>query len=182
MRCVVVTIVSIDEIMTLRQINEMRPDDARDALARCCSAWHWVDAMLERRPFDTLVTLHIAADEVWGTMQRDDTLEAFSHHPQIGADLESLRKKFAGTATWSAGEQAGVQAADEATLLELVEANREYLARFGYIFIVCATGKSAVEILALLRARLVNDSETELRIAAAEQAKIMHLRLDKLVE
>lgn len=115
-------------------------------------------------------------------MQRADLLEAFSHHPQIGADLESLRKKFAATATWSAGEQSAINTADEMTLLGLVEWNRDYLAKFGYIFIVCATGKSAAEMLALLRARLPNDLEAELNIAAAEQAKILHLRLDKLLE
>ena len=108
-----------------------------------------------------------------------DWLEAFAAHPRIG-DLDALRKKFASTANWCAGEQAGVAAADEAVLTALADGNRAYEARFGYIFIVCATGKSAAEMLAILTARLANDPEVELKVATAEQAKITRLRLEKL--
>ncbi len=113
-------------------------------------------------------------------MERVDILEAFSHHPRIG-DVDSLRKKFATTADWATSEQSGAQAASEAVLRDLAQGNRDYEARFGHIFIVCATGKSAAEMLALLRARIDHAPDVELRIAAAEQEKIAHLRLDKLL-
>jgi 2-oxo-4-hydroxy-4-carboxy-5-ureidoimidazoline decarboxylase len=122
------------------------------------------------------------ADEVWAQMGREDYLEAFTHHPQIGASPEALRARFASTSTWSAGEQAGVQAASEEIIERLAEGNALYLKRFGYIFIVCATGKSAAEMLALLEERLPNEPEEELLIAAAEQAKITKIRLNKLAE
>ncbi len=163
-------------------IDAMEREAARAALTRCCGARRWVQAMLDRRPFGTDDALMRAADEVWATMEEADILEAFSHHPRIGADMDELRKRFQTTSTWSAGEQSGVRSADEATLRALKEGNQEYEARFGFIFIVCATGRSAEEMLALLRARLPNDREDELRIAAGEQAKITKLRLEKLSE
>jgi 2-oxo-4-hydroxy-4-carboxy-5-ureidoimidazoline decarboxylase len=136
--------------------------------------------MLEHRPFASTPALLALADRVWSGLEREDFLEAFSHHPQIGADLAELQKKFASTSAWSASEQAGTGSAERATLEALRDENRAYLERFGYIFIVCATGKSAAEMLALLRARLPNDFATELKIAAAESAKITKLRLEKL--
>ena len=136
--------------------------------------------MLARRPFESDEAVLQAADDVWEELGREDYLEAFSHHPKIGADIESLRKKFQSTAAWSSGEQAGVSMADEETLRGLAKGNIDYEARFGYIFIVCATGKSAGEMLALLRARLPNPPDRELAIAAGEQAKITRIRLEKL--
>jgi 2-oxo-4-hydroxy-4-carboxy-5-ureidoimidazoline decarboxylase len=155
---------------------------ARAALARCCGASRWVEGMLERRPFLSKEALFSAADQVWSEMERADVLEAFTHHPRIGADLGALREKFAPTKTWSAGEQAGVNLADEATLIALRDGNVEYEARYGHIFIVCATGKSAAEMLEILRARIDNDPAKELAIAAGEQAKITKIRLEKLGE
>lgn len=154
--------------------------DARAALARCCGAARWVEGMLARRPFHGDDALHAAADTVWATMTRADILEAFSHHPAIGSDIAALRAKFASTAGWSEGEQSAIAQADEATLLRLRDANVEYHRRFGFIFIVCATGKTAQQMLALLEARLSNDVATELRVAADEQARITRLRLYKL--
>ena len=107
--------------------------------------------------------------------------EAFTHHPRIG-DVAVLRERFASTAVWARGEQAGVAAADERTLAALAEGNRAYEARFGYVFIVCATGLKADQMLAMLNARLSNDAETEMRIAAEEQMKITRLRLEKLLD
>lgn len=153
--------------------------EARALLLRCCGAQRWADAMAARRPFGDDAALLRAADEEWATMGRDDILEALAAHPQIGEDIEALRRKFADTATWSSNEQAGVTAAPEQTLAALRDANAAYRRRFGHIFVVCATGKSADEMLALLRQRLPNDPDTELRIAAAEQAKITRLRLEK---
>jgi 2-oxo-4-hydroxy-4-carboxy-5-ureidoimidazoline decarboxylase len=163
-----------------RQLSALSPDDAREALSRCCGARAWVTGMLALRPFASEQALLSAAQETWSKLGKDDYLEAFSHHPQIGADRAELARRFAGTAQLSAAEQAGVTHADASTLDALAEANRAYLARFGYIFIVCATGKSAEQMLSLLQARLPNDPEIELQIAAAEQAKITALRLQRL--
>ena len=113
-------------------------------------------------------------------MDSADILEAFEHHPRIGADIEALRKKFAATASLSESEQASVVHASEQTLVALRDGNREYEQRYGHIFIVCATGKSAEEMLEFLHARMDNEPENELRIAAAEQAKITQIRLEKI--
>lgn len=163
------------------RLDGMHEAAARDALARCCGASRWVEGMLARRPFGDDASLHAAADQVWAAMTRADILEAFEHHPRIGADLDALRSKFARTASLSASEQAGALAASEAELERLRDGNLAYEARFGHIFIVCATGKSAAQMLALLDARLPNAPDDELRIAAAEQAKITHLRLAGLL-
>ncbi len=161
-------------------LDAMSDEEARAALSRCCGAHRWIDGMLARRPFSNDAALFAAAHEIWATMSRDDILEAFAHHPRIGADIDSLRVKFAATKEWSAGEQAAVRDASEETLLALRDGNLAYEARYGHIFIVCATGKSAGEMLALLRARMDNDPSQELSIAAAEQAKITDIRLSKL--
>jgi 2-oxo-4-hydroxy-4-carboxy-5-ureidoimidazoline decarboxylase len=160
-------------------LNALPSDDARAAFLRCCGSRLWADAMTVRRPFASAEELFAAASDIESSLDRADWLEAFAAHPRIG-DIDALRKKFASTAAWCAGEQAGVADANEAVIRGLAEGNSDYEARFGYIFIVCATGKSAAEMLAILQSRLPNDPDTELRIAAAEQAKITRLRLEKL--
>jgi 2-oxo-4-hydroxy-4-carboxy-5-ureidoimidazoline decarboxylase len=152
------------------------PHQARAALAACCGSTRWVDRMVARRPFRNRQALLAAAEQEWWELSTDDWREAFSHHPKIG-DRESLRTRFPSTHQLSSEEQAGVNRASEEVLAALAEANRAYEQKFGYIFIVCATGKSAGEMLALLRERLINDPQTEIRIAAEEQAKITALRL-----
>ena len=132
--------------------------------------------MLERRPFGSRDALLSAADEVWHALGTDDWHEAFAHHPKIG-DRESLRQRFPTTHALSAREQAGVDSASDAILDALAEGNRRYEQKFGYIFIVCATGRSAEEMLAMLTARLGNDPVREIQVAAAEQAGITALRL-----
>jgi len=164
------------------KLDSMSDDEARAALTRCCGSSRWVEAMLARRPFGTSAALYEAADEVWASVERADVLEAFEHHPRIGANLDALREKFAPTKGWSAGEQSSVAVADDATLEALRDGNVDYEKRFGHIFIVCATGKSATEMLGLLKERLDNEPDVELRIAAGEQAKITRIRLDKLLE
>lgn len=154
--------------------------DAKAMLERCCGASRWVKGMLARRPFGSDASLFAIADEVWGTMERADVLEALDHHPRIGANLDELRKRYGSTASWAASEQAGAGAADESTLLALRDGNVRYEARFGHIFVVCATGKSAKEMLAILEARMPNAPDDELAIAAGEQAKITRIRLEKL--
>ena len=121
------------------------------------------------------------AEDQWYECSEADWLDAFTHHPKIG-DVESLKKKFASTANWASGEQSGVDKASEEIIKALAEANRLYEEKFGYIFIVCATGRSAEEMLGLLHARLLHDPETEIEIAADEQNKITKLRLEKLLD
>ncbi len=163
------------------RVNDLAATDLSAALTRCCGSSAWVERMCASRPFADREALHAAADAAAGHLVRADWLEAFSHHPRIG-DVSALREKFAATADWAASEQHGAAAAGEATLEALAAGNRAYEARFGYIFIVCATGLTAAEMLARLEARLPNEPDRELTIAAAEQMKITHLRLDKLLE
>ena len=165
----------------LSRLNAASDQDAREALARCCGASRWVAAMAARRPFRDEAALYAAADEVWAGLSPADWREAFAHHPRIG-DKEALRARFASTRQWAAGEQAGADAAPDDVLEALARGNREYEARFGHIFVVCATGKSAPEMLSLLRERLANEPEHETRVAAGEQAKITRLRLEKLLQ
>ena len=160
-------------------LNAWDAETLRVHLQRCCGAARWAQRMLAQRPFADWDHVRQAADDVWQALAASDWREAFAHHPKIG-DMDSLRAKFAGAPAWSAGEQARVQEASEAVLHALAQGNRAYEAKFGYIFIVCAAGKSAEEMLSLLRQRLPHDPETELRLAAEEQRKITQLRLDKL--
>jgi 2-oxo-4-hydroxy-4-carboxy-5-ureidoimidazoline decarboxylase len=153
-------------------LNALPVDEAHAALARCCGSTRWAAAMVARRPFSSPEDLFAAADTIWAGLERADYLEAFSHHPAIGAARAS---------GLAAREQAQVAHAGAATLQALEALNRAYRDRFGFVFLVCATGRSADEMLALLRARIDNPAEIELRIAAAEQAKITRLRLEKLV-
>lgn len=166
--------------MTLDEINSLPVDEARAALERCCGSARWVDQMLARRPFANRAELFRAAEEADQALTDADWREAFSHHPRIG-DVAALRTKFASTATWAAGEQSGAAVANDETLQALAAGNDAYFEKFGFIFIVCATGKTADEMLALLRARLPNPPGEEIAVAAAEQAKITRLRLEKLL-
>ena len=164
----------------LSRLNAMPAAQARDELRRCCGATPWVMAMVERRPFPDAPAVYRAADEVWAGLAPADWREAFAHHPRIG-DKEALRVRFASTRQWAAGEQSGVAAASEDVLEALAQGNRDYEARFGHIFIVCATGKSAAQMLALLHEHLGHEPAREAEFAAAEQAKITRLRLEKLL-
>ena len=161
-------------------LNRVSEEDAISALLRCCGCRRWARAVSACRPFAFVDALHRSAEREWEQASRDEILEAFSHHPRIG-DRDSLRARFPATHAWSASEQAGAAAADERVLDELAQGNRDYEARFGHIFIVCASGRTAGEMLTLLQARLGNDPENELKIAAKEQMKITRLRLDKLL-
>jgi 2-oxo-4-hydroxy-4-carboxy-5-ureidoimidazoline decarboxylase len=155
---------------------DSRPDAAEDILRRANGSSRWLDLMMARRPFGSADALQSLARSEWFSLDEDDWLEAFAHHPKIG-DRASLEKRFPATHDLSAKEQAGVGSARADVIDALSEANEVYLERFGFIFIVCATGKSAEEMLKMLRDRLSNDRATELRIAAEEQAKITALRL-----
>jgi len=166
--------------MTLAGLNALAEPEARAALERCCGARRWVDFMLAARPFADRAAVLAAADLAERSLAREDWLEAFSHHPRIG-DIEALRTRFAATAAWAGAEQSGATIADEPTLAALAAGNRDYEARFGHLFIVCAAGRSAGEMLTLLRSRLGNEAELELPIAAGEQSRITRLRLDRLL-
>jgi OHCU decarboxylase len=159
-------------------LNGLDEEEARAALLACCGSPRWAAAMVARRPFADLADLLAAAEKLWWRLGPADWREAFAAHPRIGERPAGEGR----AARWSSGEQAGVAAAGAAVRDELARANREYEDRFGHLFIVCATGKGPEEMLAILRARLADDRETELRTAAAEQAAITTLRLRRLIE
>ena len=166
--------------MTLEEINIADENQLIGKLMLCCGSTNWAKSMVEARPFESVEDLHSTAVAIWQGLESSDWLEAFTHHPKIG-DIESLRKKFASTAAWAEGEQSGTAQASEAVLKKLAELNDVYEKKYGYIFIVCATGKSADEMLALLEIRLDNPKDKELKIAAGEQQKITTIRLNKLL-
>lgn len=167
--------------MTLHELNTLPQHQLKDELAKCCGSAAWIDRMLPFFPAEDLVEILEDAEEQWFLCSEADWKQAFAQHPRIG-DIASLQKKFASTAEWAMDEQGGVTTAAQQTLEALAEANKKYEAKFGYIFIVCATGKSANEILTLLETRLQNSPEVEIEIAADEQNKITKLRIEKLLE
>lgn len=167
-------------MITLLQLNNLDSDLAAIELRQCCGSERWVQAMLKQRPFFSKDILFAVADEIWYNLSPKDWREAFSHHPKIG-DLESLKTKFATNHNWAHSEQSAVHNAHNSILESLKAGNDEYERRFGYIFIVCATGKSAQYMLSLLHERLTNDPDVEIKIAMNEQAKITRLRLEKLL-
>lgn len=162
----------------IERLNGLSESEAASEMERFCGASAWCRFMAARRPFQDRPAMRAAAEEAFDAMMQADWLEAFSHHPKIG-DIQSLRMKFAGNRDWSAGEQAGVAVTGDDVLVRLAEGNAAYERTFGFIFIVCATGKSAEEMLAMLEQRLSNDREKEIEIASREQRKITQLRIDK---
>jgi 2-oxo-4-hydroxy-4-carboxy-5-ureidoimidazoline decarboxylase len=165
--------------MNIIELNFLDKDKQKELLTQCCGATNWVNKMLTVFPTNSLKTILLEAEVKWNECNEQDWLEAFEHHPKIG-DINSLKKKFANTAQWASNEQSGVNVANDKVLQALAEGNKDYEKKFGYIFIVCATGKTATEMLSILQARLPNDPADEIKIAAAEQAKITTIRLQKL--
>ena len=180
-------------ISPLERLNTLSRGEAEARFLSCCGSPKWARRMTEERPFRDGEEFQEAADRVWRALPEREWREAFAAHPRIGA---SAPDSAAGTGPadlhpppndgrskeWSREEQAGTKSASAETLENLTDANRKYEQRFGHIFIVCASGKSAAEMLALLDSRLHNDARTELAIAAEEQRKIMLLRLARLLE
>ena len=164
--------------MRLAALNALDEAAAAEAFLRCCGSSRWAREMAAVRPFAGVEAMAGTAEARWSALDRADWLEAFAAHPTIGAGKAGEAGK---AGRWSDEEQAGVADAAEQTKQRLADANRAYEARFGYIFIVCATGKTGSEMLALLEARLRHDAGEELRIAAEEQRKITQLRLRKLI-
>ncbi|HEX8188060.1 MAG TPA: 2-oxo-4-hydroxy-4-carboxy-5-ureidoimidazoline decarboxylase [Pyrinomonadaceae bacterium] len=162
------------------KLNRLSAEEARAALLACCGSARWADAVAALRPFWDVGQLLGIAGRVWRELPREDWLEAFRAHPKIG-ESKAERETGAESQRWSEGEQSRAREASDETLGALAEANREYEGRFGFIFIVCAAGRSAEEMLALLRERIDHDPEAELRVAAAEQWRITELRLKKFL-
>lgn len=167
--------------MGLDELNDLPADEAESRFLDCCGSRAWARAMTEARPFEDVGGLLLTAERIWKGLGPDDWLEAFAAHPKIGAK-KAARAQAERSAEWSKGEQAGMDETTDTVREELAEANRLYEERHGHIFIVCATGKSAGEMLGLCRERLGNTAETELSIAAEEQRKITEIRLVKLLD
>jgi 2-oxo-4-hydroxy-4-carboxy-5-ureidoimidazoline decarboxylase len=166
--------------MDLQQINNLALDKARHLFMQCCTSERWVEKMVAGRPYIDANSLRQTADRYWDQMAEDDYLQAFEGHPKIG-DITSLKAKYANTKELASDEQAGIKQAYDQLMIDLAEDNRAYEEKYGFIFIVCATGKSAEEMLNLLRVRLKNTRHRELEIASEEQRKIFHLRLEKIL-
>jgi 2-oxo-4-hydroxy-4-carboxy-5-ureidoimidazoline decarboxylase len=162
----------------LARWNRLSAEMAVQEILPCCGSVAWARALVARRPIDDDTPLIAASDETWWSLGPSDWMEAFSRHPRIGEQRAPLTAS-AQSAVWSAQEQQNVANAGESVQLALAEGNRDYERRFDRVFIVCATGKSATEILEILRRRLRNDDSTELREAADEQRKITNIRLKK---
>jgi OHCU decarboxylase len=163
---------------TLAAWNAASETEARNAMLACCGTKRWADAMVALRPIASVAVLSEEADRVWSTMQEADWLEAFACHPRIGERKVSAHAG-AQSAAWSRAEQAQTNSASEDVLAEIAAGNQQYEERFGFTYIVCATGKSAEEILAILKRRLASTRDAELREAAEMQRQIMQIRLGK---
>jgi len=170
---------------TLATWNAAAESAAVEAMLACCGSRRWAQAMVAQRPIASVWALSQAADRVWSTMQELDWLEAFACHPRIGdrepspVTAHPSHDPVEKSAEWSRKEQLSVRAANELVLTELAEDNQRYEQRFGFTYIVCATGKSAAEMLTILKRRLANDREAELSEAAEQQRQIMQIRLGK---
>jgi len=164
----------------LARWNGLPLEEAVREILPCCGSKTWAACMVSKRSIRDEASLLATSDAIWRGLGEPDWLEAFRSHPRIG---ESRTEKAAPaqSSAWSEQEQQKVATADEALKMALKWGNREYEQKFGRIFIVCATGKSASEILEILRRRLHNDEATELQLAAEEQRQIMHIRLRKWI-
>lgn len=164
--------------LSVDKLNGLPDLDFSERLHACCGCNRWVDLMLHARPFKDAIDLETRAEKFWREMGEPEFLEAFSHHPRIGASVSPSAQGD----HWAAQEQGGVHQAGRKTRSRLDEFNQKYFEKFGFIYLVCATGKSADEMLSILTSRIRNSREQELQIAAQEQGKIMKLRLEKLLK
>jgi OHCU decarboxylase len=165
----------------LDRLNSLTPADAQAEFLKCCGSKRWAKRMSEARPFADSEEVSSRADAIWAALGEQDWLEAFRAHPKIG-ERKAVTIQSQEAASWSAQEQTDAQQAGSEIKKAIAEGNTLYETRFGFIFIICASGKSAEEILESLNERLTNDADAEIRIAAEEQRKITHLRLKKLLE
>jgi len=167
--------------MLLSKFNQLPETEAEQLLMLCCTSSHWSKDIVIARPYANLSELKKSADHFWSQSSEADFIQAFEGHPEIG-DVDSLREKYSNTKALATGEQSSVEQAADQVLADLSAGNKQYFQKFGFIFIVCASGKSASQMLSLLRQRLPNDRPTELINAAEEQRKIFQIRLSKLLE
>lgn len=167
--------------MTVDEINALPAAAARDAFTACCGAPGWVSRMGERRPFAGRAALLEAAETSWRDLAPDEQQAAITHHPRIG-ESRAVAPLGARAGAWSAVEQSLARGADGATSAALAAANAEYERRFGHAFIICASGKSAREILDALESRLGNDADAEHAVTSGELWKITRLRIRKLLD
>jgi OHCU decarboxylase len=163
--------------LALAEWNQADELAARYAMMACCGAQRWADAMVALRPIDNIEELSAAADHIWSKMGEADWLQAFACHPRIG-EQKGVSAAVQST-VWSRQEQLSASTASERILSELAEDNLVYVQRFGFTYIVCATGKTADEMLANLKCRLANNRSAELREAAEQQRQILQIRLGK---
>ena len=164
----------------LAWLNSLPAEAAAQELLQCCGSKRWAEQLVADRPYASLENLIVRAHEVWWSLDQSDWLEAFRSHPRIG-EKKAAEQVSAQSQQWSGQEQAGMTNATWLTAGWLAVLNRAYEVKFGYIFIICATGKTTEQMLSALLERLPNDPDAELPIAAAEQSKITELRLKKLL-
>lgn len=163
-------------------LNALSAEAVRASLTQCCGAGRWVEEMARSRPFASDAEVLETAERAWWGVTPADWREAFARHPRIGqAGDEGRRRAMKGDEAWARQEQSGMATAAAEMRQALAEGNQAYERRFGHVFLICATGRSAEEMLAELRRRLGHDPARELKVAAGEQAKITRLRLEKLV-
>jgi OHCU decarboxylase len=165
--------------ITVPAFDALPAERAAELLRACCGASRWVATVVSRRPYGRIEPLLDMADKAWWAMGEEDWREAFAHHPRIGEWRSEVPQDARGAA-WSAAEQTGATRASTSVQAELAAVNREYEERFGHIYIVFASGRSAEELLEIARERLQNSPWAELRVAAEEQRKITRLRMQKL--
>jgi 2-oxo-4-hydroxy-4-carboxy-5-ureidoimidazoline decarboxylase len=166
---------------SLTELNNLPPDQATTEFLKCCGSSNWARQMVTSRPFSSIDQMCANSSAIWNDLDRDDWLEAFRKHPKIG-QKKAETKVDEQSHAWSSQEQSRIADAQQVTLNKLARLNREYEEKFGYIYIVCATGKSSEEMLEILKSRMGDQPDEELRIAAGEQEKITELRLRKLIE
>ncbi len=168
--------------MTLKEFNNLSHQDTNAELEKCCVSKCWIQYMIENMPFASADELILKTANIWYQQCRElDWQAAFEGHPKIG-DITSLKEKFSNTKNWATNEQSHIAEADENVLKALAKANDDYLNKFGYFFIVSASGKSAKEMLSIINVRLDNTKENELHVAMGEQHKITIIRLAKLID
>lgn len=162
--------------MNIATLNAFSKEEAHRWFSSSCTANRWCELMVKSRPFESITDVVNKAEYFWSKMEKDDVLEAFSGHPMIG-DVSSLKAKYAYTSSLAASEQGGMDSASEEVFIRLSELNKKYLANHGFIFIICASGLSAMEMLSAIEDRVMNSTSDEYRTAAGEQLKITRLRI-----
>lgn len=162
-------------------LNTLAPQELKEQFLKCCGSTAWADGMSDARPFKSRGQLISEANRIWWSLEADDWLEAFRSHPKIG-EKKAQSHISADAQKWSEEEQSAADQSSTATRQALAHLNEAYQQKFGFIYIICAAGKSSEEMLEILEGRMDNAPDEELRVAAAEQAKITQLRLKKLLE